>query len=148
MTDGEKWTIRRALPEDAVALGECLQEAYAAHASRIDDLPDMASGCDADIAQNLVWVAEIGSRIVGGLVLIAGPDHMVLANVAIRPDSRGSGLGRAFMELAERKASALGFKEMRLNTHAAMPDNIALYRHLGWETSGQQGNTVSMRKAI
>ena len=37
---------------------------------------------------------------------------------------------------------------MRLNTHAAMPDNVALYQHLGWETSGQHGNTVAMRKAI
>ena len=148
MTANEKFAIRKALPQDAAALADCMDAAYAAYASRIDDMPDMAAGCADDIEQNLVWVAEVDKAVVGGLVLIAKPDHLVLANVAIRPECQGVGLGRVFMDMAEKEASARGYREMRLNTHAAMPENVALYQHLGWREIERRDNTVSMRKPL
>ncbi len=140
--------IRRAGPEDADGLGTCLEAAYAADAARIHDLPAMAEGCAEDIAEHLVWVAEAEGQILGGLVLIPRDGFMLLANVAVHPDGRGTGIGRRLLELAETEAVARGHDEMRLNTHAEMADTIALYARNGWIETGRKGTKVSMRKAL
>ena len=88
------------------------------------------------------------TMIVGGLVLVPWDRFMWLANVAVHPDHRGGGLGRALMELAENESLMQGLRELRLNTHVDMPENILLYAHLGWEKGRQQGNKVSMKKMI
>lgn len=140
--------IRRAGPEDADGLGACLEAAYAAHAARIDDLPAMAEGCAEDIAEHLVWVAEADGQILGGLVLIPRDGFMLLANVAVHPDGRGTGIGRRLLELAETEAVARGHDEMRLNTHVDMAETVALYARNGWTETGRTGTTISMRKAL
>ena len=142
----EPWSIRRARPADADALAACLDAAYAQYVGRLADLPRMSDGCADDIARFDVWVAETAGRVVGGLVLVREDGFMRLANVAVHPDARGGGLGRSLIQLAEAEARALGFLEMRLNTHEAMPENIRLYTGLGWKEVGRQGVTVSMRK--
>ncbi len=141
-------TIRRAAIEDADGLGQCLDAAYAQSAARIADLPSMSEGCAEEIAANLVWVAETGGRIVGALVLAPRDGFMLLANVAVHPDGRGTGLGRRLLTLAESEAAERGYSEMHLNTHAGMPETIGLYARNGWVETGGSGNTVSMRKLL
>ncbi len=144
----ENWAIRRAELPDADGLGDCLDAAYAQYADRIADLPPMSEDCGGEIAEHLVWVAEASGRIVGGLVLIPGDGFMLLANVAVHPDGRGTGLGRALLTLAETEAVARGFSEMRLSTHAGMPETIGLYARNGWSEVSRQGSKVAMRKAL
>lgn len=144
----ENWTIRRAELRDADGLGNCLDAAYAQYADRIDDLPPMSEDCAGEIAENLVWVAEAGGGIVGALVLMPGDGFMLLANVAVHPDGRGAGIGRALLTLAETEAVARGYAEMRLSTHAGMPETIGLYARNGWSEVSRQGNKVGMRKAL
>ena len=147
MTLGD-WTIRRADGRDADGLGRCLDAAYAPYVARIADLPPMSEDCAGEIARNLVWVADSGGAIMGGLVLIPGDGFMLLANVAVHPDSRGTGLGRALLSLAESEAVSRGYSEMRLNTHADMSETIGLYLHNGWSEVGRQGNKVAMTKRL
>lgn len=142
------WTIRRAEHRDAEALSTCIDAAYAQYAARITDLPPVSADCAEEIAKHQVWVAEIESSIVGGLVLIPDEDIMLLANVAVHPDHRGTGLGRALITLAESVSLDQGYREMRLTTHVEMPENIQLYTHLGWKRDRRQGNKVSMKKRI
>ena len=73
---------------------------------------------------------------------------MRLANVAVHPDRKGAGLGRALIALAEAEARDQGYRELRLTTHAEMPENVSLYNHLGWQEDRRQGNKVFMKKAI
>lgn len=142
------WTIRRAESRDADGLARCLEAAYAEHAARIADLPPVAKGCAEEIAAHLVWLAESGGAIVGGLVLVPSDGFMLLANVAVHPDQRGTGLGRRLLRLAESEAAARGYAELRLTSHAAMPETIALYARNGWQETGREGNKVRMRKAL
>ena len=141
-------TIRKAEPGDSLGLADCFKAAYASYARRIDDLPAMPDDFSEDIANYQVWVAEADSRIAGGLVLIPSEGFMLLANVAVHPDCRGAGLGRELVALAEAEAVRQGYGEMRLATHVDMPENVALYRRLGWDESGRQGNKVTMRKDL
>jgi len=142
------WSIRKAESRDADALSACIEAAYEKAAARIADLPPVAANCAGEIAAFQVWVAEANNTVVGGLVLVPRPNFMLLANVAVRPDHQGSGLGRAFMALAETEALAQGYGELRLNTHKDMPENVMMYRHLGWQQSAREGNKVSMTKRL
>ena len=142
------WTIRRADVRDANGLSRCFDAAYAQYAERIDDLPPMSENCAEEIAKHLVWVAEAGGTIVGGLVLVPSDGFIQLANVAVHPDNRGSGIGQRLLTLAETEAVDRGYAEMRLNTHADMPEIIRLYERNGWLQVSRQGKTIKMRKNL
>ena len=140
--------IRPAQAGDAAGLAACFEAAYARYAAQIPDLPAVSEGCAEDIRDNQVWVALLGGEIIAGLVLVAGDEFMKLANLAVRPDYCGKGLGRELMRISEGEASKQGFAEMRLNTHVKMPENVRLYQHLGWVVLSRSGNTVCMRKGL
>ena len=141
-------TIRRAEIADAEGLGRCLDAAYAQFAARIPDLPSMSEDCAGEIESNLVWVAEAGGAIVGGLVLSPRDGYMLLVNVAVHPETRGTGAGKTLLALAESEAVRRGYGEMRLKTHAGMPETVGLYKRNGWTETGRDGNTISMNKAL
>ncbi|MGI9353087.1 MAG: GNAT family N-acetyltransferase [Rhizobiaceae bacterium] len=140
--------IRKSHPDDAEALAECIDAAYAAYKLRIDDLPAVSAGIADDIANNLVFVATKEWMVVGGIIVINNGDFAQVANVAVDPHSSGLGLGRALMERAEQECRNLGIRELRLNTHVEIPENIHLYKHLGWQSEGVVGRKVHMSKQI
>jgi len=125
-----------------------MDAAYAHHAAHIADLPPVSADCAEEIATYQVWVAEVENDVVGGLVMIPEDGFMRLANVAVHPDHRGTGLGRALLALAERESLDQGYREIRLTTHADMADNVRLYAYLGWELDERRGNKVLMKKAL
>lgn len=142
------WILRRATIDDAQALGACIDDAYADYAKRIRDLPAVSAGIDEDIKNNLVWVAESGAKIVGGLVLVAHSDHGVLANLAVHSQCSGRGIGKALIHLAEAECRTRGLSELRLSTHVDMPANAQLYEHLGWHLTSRSGNKINMTKML
>ena len=144
----EKSVIRPAAVTDANGLATCIDAAYAQYADRISDMPSVSEGCAEDIANHQVWVAVQGNEVIAGLVLFAGDGFMKLANIAVHPDHGGKGLGSKLIMLSEQEAKRQGFSEMRLNTHVEMPENVALYQHLGWTEVSRSGSTVSMNKQI
>jgi GNAT superfamily N-acetyltransferase len=90
------------------------------------------------IAQGLVSVAEDEhSEIAAVVVLMPKTDHLLLDNVAVRPDRQGQGYGRRMITFAESEARRLGFAELDLYTHEKMVENIALYTRLGFVESGR-----------
>lgn len=142
------WTLRPAAPQDSDRLAACIDAAYDTYRAKITDLPDVSAGLAEDIQVHTVWVAERNGTIIGGVVLIQCDDYLMVANVAVDPSCKGQGLGRALMALAETECRDRGLTEMRLSTHVSMPQNVALYTHLGWDTYGQSGNKIHMRKHI
>lgn len=148
MTESDNWIIRRAGREDAAALAVSIDAAYEGYAARLADLPAVSDGIVDDIRDNIVWVATLNGKVVGGLVLVRKPDHMVLANVAVAPDAAGRGLGKALIERAEAECRKHGVGELRLTTHSGMPENVAMYGHLGWRETGRSGNKVHMAKVV
>lgn len=148
MTNLGNWTLRRAEQRDAEALAACIDAAYAEAALRLPDLPPVSANCAEEIARHQVWLADVAHQLAGALVLSPQADCMLLVNVAVHPDRRGTGLGRALIAHAETEASRQGFHELRLSTHVGMPENLQLYGHLGWQEFARQGNKVSMRKTL
>lgn len=142
------WKIRRAQSRDAIHLAAAIDAAYAPYRAHIYDLPPVSEGIEDDIADNRVWVAEVDGAIAGGLVLAQGDGFAVLANIAVSPGHGGQGIGRGLIERAEQYCREAGTNELRLSTHKAMPENVRLYKRLGWVEVGRSGNKVLMTKLL
>lgn len=140
--------IRRANAQDADTLSDCFDVAYSVYSSRISDLPLISAGMAQSIKNSRVWVAETDDDIIGGIILVPHENFMMLENVAVRSDSSGMGVGAALIRKAEADCIELGFHQLRLSTHIDMPENVALYKHLGWQETERSGNKVLMRKDI
>jgi GNAT superfamily N-acetyltransferase len=126
--------IRAAESVDRAAIETIVRAAYAVYIPRIGKPPgpmlDDYAGLIADGAVSVI--EEAGEEIAALIVLLPKPDHLLLDNIAVRPDRQGKGFGRALIEFAEREARRLGFGEIRLYTHEKMTENIALYARIGF----------------
>jgi ribosomal protein S18 acetylase RimI-like enzyme len=99
-----------------------------------------------------VWVIEEGTSIVGILVLLPRPDHLLLDNIAVAPSHQGFGFGRRLLAFAEAEATRRGYCEIRLYTHETMTENQRLYAAIGYEETGRGTEAgyerVFMRKQL
>jgi ribosomal protein S18 acetylase RimI-like enzyme len=87
----------------------------------------------AEVIRNRqVTVAERHGAIVGVIVLTVTGEGFLVDNVAVHPSHRGTGLGRALLELAEEEARRAGFDSLYLFTHEQMTENLALYARIGY----------------
>lgn len=125
--------IRAAVASDAATVRRIVQAAYTPYIARIGRPPGpMLDDYPSRIAAGQTWVAEDGGRVVGVLVLEERADGLLLDNVAVDLGWQGRGIGRALIGFAEAKARKLGWREIRLYTHALMTENQALYHRLGF----------------
>ena len=104
------------------------------------------------VEEALVTVAEVAGTIVGVLVLSKTAEGLLIDNVAVRPASKGNGVGRALLQHAESEARRLGCRTLYLYTNELMLENIALYARYGYqeyERREEQGfRRVFMRKTV
>ena len=132
--------IRPAEPADQAAVEAIVRAAYAVYIPRVGKPPGpMLDDYAKLIADGAVSVIEeAGEEIAALIVLIPRRDHLLLDNIAVRPDRQGKGFGRALIEHAEREALRLGLREIRLYTHEKMTENIALYKRIGFVETGRR----------
>jgi GNAT superfamily N-acetyltransferase len=131
--------IRQARPGDRAAVENIVGDAYAVYIDRIGKPPGpMLDNYERRIADNCVHVLEAeDGAIAAVVVLVAKSDHLLLDNIAVRPDRQRRGLGRRLVAFAEAEARRLGHAELRLYTHVKMSENIALYTRLGFVETGR-----------
>jgi putative acetyltransferase len=93
--------------------------------------------------------ALLGSRRDGtlaGCVALRRIDdeRCELKRLFVRPDHRGSGLGRALAEAAVAEARSLGYRRLLLDTTPGMETAQALYQRLGFvETEPYRHNPIA-----
>lgn len=131
--------LRTARPADRAAVEAIVNAAYSIYVARIGKPPGpMLDDYAGLIAQDAVSVLDDDTGAVAAIiVLLPKPDHLLLDNVAVRPDQQGRGFGRRLIEFAEAEARRLGYRELRLYTHERMTENIALYARLGFDETGR-----------
>jgi ribosomal protein S18 acetylase RimI-like enzyme len=131
--------IRPASADDRHAVEEIVTLAYVHYVERIGKPPGpMLDDYGALIGAGAVHVLDEDDRTIAAIiVLLAKPDHLLLDNIAVRPNRQGRGLGRRLIDFAESEARRLGHSELRLYTHVTMIENIALYTRLGFVETGR-----------
>jgi ribosomal protein S18 acetylase RimI-like enzyme len=131
--------IRRAEPQDRAAVEAIVDAAYSVYLERIGRPPGpMLDEYVGLIDEGAVSVLEASDGVIAGLIVVlAESGHLLLDNVAVRPDRQGQGIGRRLIAFAESEARRLGYSELRLYTHETMTGNIALYTRLGFRETGR-----------
>jgi N-acetylglutamate synthase-like GNAT family acetyltransferase len=126
-------TVRRAEASDVPALADLAREAYEIYVPRIGRAPAPVNADYAEaVRTGLTWAAVRDGVIVGLLVLVVLPDHLLLENVAVLPSAQGSGVGARLLAFAEEQARELGREKIRLYTNEAMTENLVYYPKHGY----------------
>ena len=87
--------------------------------------------------------------IAGCAILDTDGSNAHLVNIAVDPGFRGHGPRQNPDVLLRNTAPRqTGATAMDLATHIGIPENVALYRHLGWSETSRNGNKVFMTKKL
>ncbi|NUR74081.1 MAG: MarR family transcriptional regulator [Hamadaea sp.] len=88
-------------------------------------------------------VASDGVAPVGCVGLrVLSPGVGEIKHMWVSPSARRLGVGRRLLASLESSAADLGFTELRLSTHEALPEAIALYQALGYAEIPPYGDDV------
>jgi len=133
--DGASVALRAMRVEDLSQVVGIEREAFAEPWRREDFEAELLIFTDS-----VLKVAVDGDEVVGYYVLwrVAGSFH--LANVAVRRDWRGKGVGRALVEDAVAEARAAGALRVTLEVRKSNLPARALYRKLGFVAVGLKKN--------
>ncbi|NKW91300.1 GNAT family N-acetyltransferase [Rhodobacteraceae bacterium R_SAG9] len=136
---------RQARAEEAPAIARLIDTAYQPYRDQGITLPDVSGGVSDSIAAGQVWVTD---DLSGVLMLTTKLPTAHLMNVAVSPDARGRGIGGQLIRWALELAREAGCAEIALATHVDMPDNVALYAHLGWRETERDESRVMMVRSL
>ena len=115
-----------------------MHDAYAGYIERIGKPPGpMLDDYRWHIRAHEAWVSLNNANIDGLLVLLPQPDHLLLDSVAVKPACQKQGIGRFLIAFAESEATRRGYDEIRLYTHHAMYENLAMDPRLGYHETGR-----------
>ncbi|HVM00768.1 MAG TPA: GNAT family N-acetyltransferase [Egibacteraceae bacterium] len=135
-------SIRPARDEELDGVAALLVDAYAEYAARMS--PDAWASFAQDIGnvrgrmiEADVVVAERDGRLVGSVTLFTRHRGVRGGTVGVRllavhPDARGTGVGRALMEYAIERARAENQQRVVLSTTQEMESARDLYEKLGF----------------
>ena len=126
--------IRPATVADVPRIEQIVNDAYTPYISRIGRVPaPMTVDYHRLVATTSnASVLVVDSSILGVIVTVVEPDHLMIENVAVTPAAHGRGYGRTLLAHAEQQARELGLLQMRLYTNAAMTENLNLYPRIGY----------------
>jgi GNAT superfamily N-acetyltransferase len=129
--------IGRAIQGDAPQMQDLIQRAFEQYRGILQPESSALRETVESVRQALAsaegLTARIGTRLVG--CLIAEPRDkagLYLGRLAIDPACRGRGIAAKLVGAAEAWARSEGRFQVELNVRIALPDNIRLFRRLGY----------------
>jgi ribosomal-protein-alanine acetyltransferase len=108
---------------------------------RIEKLAFLQDAYDWTEFTRLYWVgretflvAQVERHLAGYVAGLMDGDEGYIASLAVAPDNRRQGIGRAMLDVLKRKFMSRGAVAMALHVRAANEPAIALYQSLGFTT--------------
>src|SRR5579864_6855322 len=129
----ERFLLRRAVSADAVAVRDLTRAAYAKWVALIGREPTpMTVDYDRAVAEHIIELWEEDGQLLGLIEVIPAAAHLLIENIAVRPDRQGKRIGGKLLRHAEGLARSLGLNETQLYTNAAFASNLSFYSHRGY----------------
>lgn len=126
--------VRRAGTNDVRTIRELSRAAYAKWVPFIGREPwPMTADYGRAVAEHVIDLLEDNGVLVALIELIPRSDHLLIENVAVKPEQQGNGLGELMLSHAENVARSMNYSEIRLCTNAAFEANIAFYSKRGYK---------------
>jgi ribosomal-protein-alanine N-acetyltransferase len=119
--------IRPATPSDAAFIGELAPEAFGEYSA------DAARQTVHMAANGHALVATLGDARIGFAVVDVSFGRAHLAAIAVRVDSRGTGVGKALLAAAEALARGKGAGELDLATADSNLAALELFIRSGYQ---------------
>jgi ribosomal protein S18 acetylase RimI-like enzyme len=147
---GSNYQIRTCTREDVDILAETIRGSFRGVAERFglteQNCPRHASNCTADWIEKdmdrgvTYFVLESEGRAVGSVALErAKPEVCYLERLAVLPDQRTRGFGKALVSHVLSEAGRLGCHEVRIGVIADQAELKEWYRRLGFvETQSRE----------
>ena len=133
MTHALSASVRRATAQDATALAELVNRAYAIEHSFVDgDRTSAGEIAEMMAAGTFVVLEQAGGLAAAVYVEATGYFGML----SVRPELQGHGLGRRLVSIAEAMCQAAGAKHMRLRIIHLREELGRWYRSLGYREIG------------
>ena len=146
--------LRRPTAADVANVRVLTRSAYAKWVSVIGREPmPMTADYDRAVAEHIIDLWEEDGQLLALIETIPSANHLLIENIAVRPDQQGKGLGEKLLHHAEALARSLELDELQLYTNAAFVSNLAFYSRRGYEeyrrgTMVPGSVTVFMRRMI
>jgi ribosomal protein S18 acetylase RimI-like enzyme len=96
------------------------------------------------VQRELFLVAILGGELVGTAMAGFDGHRGWVYYVAVSPDHRRQGVGRALMARVEEGLTALGCSKLNLQVRASNSQVVSFYKHLGYQVEER----VSMSKRL
>lgn len=129
-------------PDSAVTVSDTLPAGWVADFGQANGRPDFDAATMAGIIANIVppagfaRVVEAGATAAVGMAVVL--DGLVeLQSIAVRPDSRGRGLGRRLLTALMAWGRANGAREAVLSVERSNERAVGLYDSLGFGIAGR-----------
>jgi GNAT superfamily N-acetyltransferase len=133
-------TVREAVDGDANALVPLLDAL--GYPTSVATLAARLTAWRAADPSGRLFVAELGSRVVGFVTVHITPVlHRPtsvgrITALAVLPDARGSGAGRALVEAAEAYCREAGLARIEVTSGLTHAPAYQFYSHLGYDNHG------------
>jgi ribosomal protein S18 acetylase RimI-like enzyme len=112
----------------------------------------MTADYDRAVTEHIIDLVEERGELLALIEMVPAPDHLLIENLAVRPDQQGRGLGDLLLRHAETLALSMEFAETQLYTNAAFASNLAFYRKRGYQeyrtATVSVGTVIFMRKKL
>jgi ribosomal protein S18 acetylase RimI-like enzyme len=142
-TAAQPISIRRAVPDDAQGILECLRLAFEPYRNSytpaaFEDTVLSPETIQHRMAEMSVFVAATGTGDIAGTVggKPAGGGEGHIRGMAVRPDLAGTGLAQSLLDTVENELRRLGCARLTLDTTRPLERAVRFYVRNGFRFSG------------
>jgi tRNA threonylcarbamoyladenosine biosynthesis protein TsaE len=150
--DPAGWTVHPATPQDADEVLAVTRAAFAEYA-QVQPPPSSLRETAQDVRRDLAGSGGLLARDPAGQVVAAArfSEHdggFWLRRLAVPPDHRGLGLGRALVAEAEEEAARRGHRELRVGTRTPLRQVRDYWERLGFRQYAEREYWVELARPV
>ena len=147
MPPSQQPEIRRAVPEDAPEIAKLLYESFVAFEPLYTVGGFKATALAAPqvlerMQEGPVWVALHDSQVLGTVAIVVKRKSAYIRGMAVLPSARGTGMGSALLQHAEKWAIDKQCVRLFLSTTPFLSEAVRLYETFGFRRTDEGPNDL------